>query len=347
MTTAISSQSIMSSLRHSVGRLQSEIADRTRELSTGRHSDLGLKLGSRSGFLVSLRTERSALQSMTDTNSIVSGRLDTTQNKLESLQAAAQDMLNIVLASNASDAHGGTIRSAGENRLTTLISELNSTLGGDFLFAGTNTGTKPITDYSAPSSLSKQAVDAAFSTTFGFAQSSPNVSGISGAAMTTFLDTQFAALFQEPSWSDDWSTASDQELSDRISPTSTLRTSVSANEAVFRQLAQAYTMLSDLGTQDLGADAYMVVTNKAGDLLRSAIDGHTDLRADVGLVQSDITNANEQMSLQMDILMTEVGNLENVDVYEVTSRLTELRTQLEASYHLTAQLRDLSLVHYL
>jgi flagellar hook-associated protein 3 FlgL len=347
MTTAISSQSIMSSLRQSVGRLQSEIADRTRELSTGRHSDLGLKLGSRSGISVSLRTERSALQSMTDTNSVVSGRLDTTQSKLESLQASAQDMLNSLLASNASDAHGGTIRTAGTSHLASLISELNSTLGGNFLFAGTNTGTKPIMDYGAPSSSSKQAVDAAFSVTFGFAQSSPNVSGISGAAMTTFLDTQFAALFEEPSWSDDWSTASDQELSDRISPTTTLRTSVSANETVFRQLAQAYTMLSDLGTQDLGADAYAAVADKAGELLRSAIGGLTDLRADVGLVQSDVTNANEQMSLQVDILTTQVGNLENVDIYEVTSRLTELRTQLEASYHLTAQLRDLSLVHYL
>jgi flagellar hook-associated protein 3 FlgL len=337
----------MSSLRISVAKLQSEIVDRTKELSTGRHSDLGLSLGSRSGLLVSLRSERSALQSLTDTNGLASGRLDTTQSKLESLQASVQDMLNSLLASSASNEHAGTIRSAGESHLASLISELNSTLGGDFLFAGINTGTKPITDYGASSSLSKQAVDAAFSTTFGFAQSSPSVTGISGADMTTFLDTQFAALFQEPSWIDNWSTATDEELSDRISPTSTVRTSVSANEAVFRQLAQAYTMLADLGTQDLGAEAYAAVTNKAGDLLRSAIDGLTDLRANVGSVQSDITNANEQMFLQMGILTTQLGSLENVDIYEVTSRLTELQTQLEASYHLTAQLRDLSLVHYL
>ncbi len=347
MTTAISSQSIMSSLRLSVAKLQSEIVDRTKELSTGRHSDLGLSLGSRSGLLESLRSERSALQSTTNTNALVSGRLEATQSKLESLQASAQDMLNSLLASSATHAHAGTIRSAGENHLGSLISELNSTLGGDFLFAGIDTGTKPITVYGAPSSSPKQAVDAAFSATFGFAQSSPNVSGISGADMTTFLDTQFAALFQEPSWSDNWSTASDQELSDRISSTSTVRTSVSGNQTVFRQLAQAYTMLADLGTQDLGADAYTVVTNTAGDLLRSAIDGLTDLRADVGSVQSDVANANERMSLQMGILTTQVGNLQNVDIYEVTSRLTELQTQLEASYHLTTQLRELSLAHYL
>lgn len=347
MSTAIPSQATLAPLQQSVTRLRAEITDRTKELSTGRHSDVGLWLGSRSGLLVSLSTERTTLQSMTATNGIIAGRLDTTQSKLESLQTSAQDMLNSLLASNASEAHAGTIRSAGESHLASLISELNSTLGGDFLFAGLDTGTEPIADYYAASSSSKQAVDAAFSGAFGFTQSSPSVSCISGASMQAFLDTQFSALFQEPSWSIAWSSASDQARSDRISPTSTQKTSVSANEPAFRQLAQTYTMLADLGTQTLGADAYAAVVDTAGDLLRSAIEGLTDLRAEVGSVQSAIGDANEQMSLQSDLLTTQIGDLENVDIYEVTSRLAELQTRLEASYLLTARLRDLSLVHYL
>lgn len=347
VTSAISTRSILSSLQQSVVKLQSELADRSKELSTGEHHDLGLTLGSRSKLLVSLRAENSALRSLTDTNSIVATRLDTTQSKLESIQSSAEDVLNALLASSASSVSAGTIQAAGENGLSSLISQLNSSLGGDFLFAGTNTGARPIADYTTPSSTAKIAVDAAFLANFGFAQSSPNVAGISGPDMQAFLDTQFAALFQDPSWSLGWSSAADQELTDRISPTRTEKTSVSGNDTAFRQLARAYTMLADLGTRDLGPDAYDAVTTTAGTLVREAIDGLTDLRAKVGTVQSEVASASEQMSLQMSLLVTHVANLTNVDTYEVSSRLMELQTQLEASYSLTAQLRQLSLVHYL
>jgi len=347
MTTAISSQSLLSSSRQSVAKLQSELADRTKEVATGRHSDLGLTLGGRAGLRVSLRSESSSLQSMTDTNSIITGRLDTTQSTLKSIQSSAQKMLDSLLASNASVADAGTIQGAAQTGLASLVSQLNSSQRGDYLFAGVNTGTRPIEDYTAPSSPAKLAVDNAFSTTFGFTQSSPNVSQISGATMQNFLDTQFDALFQGSNWTTNWSSASDQELTDRISPSSTETTSVSANETAFKQLAEAYTMLSDLGTKNLGTDAYAAVTNTANKLLTSAIDGLIALQATVGSAQSDITDANVQMSAQMDLLTTQVGDLENVDTYEVSSRITELKTQLEVSYSLTAQLRDLSLAHYL
>jgi flagellar hook-associated protein 3 FlgL len=347
MTNAISSRSILASLRQSVVRLQSELRDRTEELSTGKHSDIGIVLGNRASRLVSLRVQHSALQSMSDANDIIASRLDTTQNKLESIQSTAEDLLNSLLVSSTSNSDATTIRLAGEDGLSTMISELNASLGGDYLFAGTNTATKPITDYYGVGSTSKQALDAAFATTFGFAQSSSSVSSIGGTAMQAFLDTQFASLFDDPAWRNDWSSASDQELIDRISPTSTHQTSVSANDTVFRQLAGAFTMLADLGTENLGADAYEVVTEQAGDLLRSAISGLTDMRADIGLVQSDIEDANTQMSLQMDLFTTQVGNLENVDSYEVTTRLNELETQLEIAYSLTARLQDMSLARYL
>lgn len=347
MTAAISSQFIMSSLQQSVSKLQSQIAERSKELSTGQQSDLGLALGNRIGRLVSLRTESSELRSITDSNTIVSGRLETTQSKLQSIQSTAQGLLQGLIASNGAPTNVSTVQSNADNNLASLISELNSTYNGAFLFAGTNSGTIPMTDYSAPSSLSKQAIDTAFSTAFGFTQSSPGVSGISGPAMQSFLDTQFAALFQDPSWSTNWSSASNQKLSDQISPTRTANTSVTANDMAFRQLAEAYTMLSDLGTQNLGADAYAVVTNRASNLLSSAIANLTDLQANVGAVQSDIADANAQMSVQVNFLTSQQGDLVVVDPYEVTSSLNELQVQLETSYSLAAQLRDLSLVNYL
>jgi flagellar hook-associated protein 3 FlgL len=346
VTSAISTRAISSSLAQSVVKLQSEFATRTKELSTGRHNDLGLTLGNRTAVLVSLRYESDTLQTLSDTNEFAATRLGTTESKLASIQSTAEDFLNTLLTSGSSTLHAGTVQSAAETKLSSLIADLDSSLGGDYLFAGTNTGTRPVADY-APSSSPKLAVDAAFFTAFGFSQASPQVPEIGGAEMQAFLDTQFAALFQDPNWGDIWSSAADQPLTDRISPSRMAITSVTANEAPFSQLAQAYTMLADLGTQDLGADAYDAVVSTAGTLLRSAISGLTDLRSDVGAMQSEVSDASEQMSLQMSLLSKQVGTFENVDPYEVSSRLSELQTQLEASYFMTAQLRDLSLTNYL
>src|SRR5215471_14305734 len=98
-------------------------------------------------------------------------------------------------------------------------------------------------------------------------QTSASVSSITGTSMQNFLATQFAALFQGAQWSSNWSSASDQTLTSRISETQTANTSVSANNSAFQQLAQAYTMVADLGAQNLSPLAYQAVVTAAQGLL--------------------------------------------------------------------------------
>lgn len=151
-------------------------------------------------------------------------------------------------------------------------------------------------------------------------------------------------MFQGTNWSTNWSSASSQPLSSQISETQPADTSVSANNTVFRQLAQAYTMIADLGTQNVSSSAYQAVTTTAQCLLTSAISNLVDLQANVGLVQSNIGTATNQMSAQMNILSTRIGNLDNIDPYEVATRVSNLQTQIQTAYSLTAQLQHLSLV---
>ncbi len=347
MSAYISTQSISSSLRQSILNLQSELNVNQTEVSTGNYADIGLTLGAETGQSVSLQSESSFLQTISDTNSAVSTRLSTTQNNLSNLQSSAQTLLNSLISGNGSTTGAASIQSTSAGGLSSLISTLNSTLNGDYLFAGINTGTAPITDYNGASAPNKQAVDTAFSTAFGMAQTSPNVSSISGGAMQNFLDTQFPALFQGTNWTSNWSSASDQTLTSTIGPNQTESTSVSANQPAFQELAQAYTMLSDLGTQNLSQGAYQAVTSSATNLLMSAITNLTNIQASVGRVQASISNSNNQMSAQMNVLSTQISNLESVNSYEVATRVSELQTQLETSYSLTSQLHNLTLVNYL
>jgi flagellar hook-associated protein 3 FlgL len=49
----------------------------------------------------------------------------------------------------------------------------------------------------------------------------------------------------------------------------------------------------------------------------------------------------------MNVLSTQISNLESVNTYEAATRVSELQTQLETSYSLTSQLHNLALVNYL
>lgn len=346
MSSYISSYSISSALRQSVLNAQKNLATAEQEVSTGTYANVGLQLGESTSQDLSLRSEESMLESITATNGVVSTRLSSTQTILGNLQKNAQDFLNSLISSTGTSS-ANSLQAAAQVNLQSLVSSLNTSFSGQYIFGGINSGTQPITDYYASGSPNQTAVDSAFSSTFGFSQSSASVSSITGSQMQSFLDTQFPALFQGSNWTSDWSSASDTAISSQISDSQTADTSVSANRSAFQDLAQAYAMVANLGTQNLSADALNAVTTTATALVQKAITGLTSTQVSVGLVQSNVSSATDQMSVQMSILTTQINNLEDVDPYEASTQVTNLQTQIETAYSLTAQLQKLSLVNYL
>jgi flagellar hook-associated protein 3 FlgL len=358
-TSFISTQAISSAMRQSILSMQTELAQATKEQATGRVADVGLSLGAQSGQTVSLRGEQSQLQTITDTNAVVSTRLSTTVQALTGIQETAQTFLNNLTTDQTGQTSASVIQQQAQNGLQSLISGLNTTLGGQYIFAGVNTDVKPVADYFAtPASPSKQAVDQAFQSYFGFSQTSASVGNISASgtppSMQDFLSGPFAALFQSgastgtPSsnWSD-WSSASDKPISSRISSSELVDTSVSANQPGMQKLAMAYTMVSDLGIQNMSSSTQQVVLQAAAGATGVAVQDLTNIQANIGTTQQRITNANSQMSVQMNILTTQDGNLENVDPYVTATRVNNLTTQIETAYQLTAQMQNMSLAKYL
>ncbi|WP_395665165.1 flagellar hook-associated family protein [Methylocella sp.] len=344
MSSYISSQSISASLRQAVLRAQTELGSAQTEVA-GKHADMGLALAERTGRSLSLQSERNLLDSVVGANAVTLGRLDTTQDQLSDLDASAQAMLNALLSSNGSTTNAATIHDQAVDALKRLTANLNTRYNGDALFAGIDTATAPIFDYFAAGSSGKAAVDASFLSTFGVTQD--GASTIDANALGAYLDTQFSALFQGSAWSGAWSSASDTPIVNTIAPGRDVVTSVSANHEAFRDLAQAYTMLADLGVQSMNQQSYQTVTAKARELISTGMNKLSDVRAGLGVAQASITSANAQISLQTNILATQIVDLESVDPYTAQARVSELQTQIETSYALTAQLQSLSLVKYL
>ncbi len=349
--TYISSQALTASSRQAVLQAQSQLARVQKQLSSGTLADVGLGLGSSSGQYVGLTNQQNQLQAITDDNSLAATRLASTATALTSLQTTASSFLSSLTAAASSGGISNTVQSTATGNLGALISTLNTSVAGQFIFGGINSGTAPMADYaSTPASASKTAVDAAFSATFGTTQTSASASSISGAAMTSFLNTTFASLFGGASFTSTWSSASDQPITSQISTSQTAATSISANTGAMQKLAQAYTMVSEFGGQNFGTAAGQAVIASATQLVSGAISDLTNLQAGVGIVQSSITNANASMAAQISVLSTQsdsMAGLSSTQTLDLTSQVSTLQTQIEASFEVTAKLQQMSLVNYM
>jgi flagellar hook-associated protein 3 FlgL len=328
----ISTLMLSSSLRSSVTNNQAALAKASKEATTGRFADVGLELGATTGSDVTLRADLSFADQLVDTNGLVSGRLDITQSRITQLGSTATDFLKDLIAARSTDGGGRIILPPASSNLQDLIGALNVSYNGSSLFSGINTQNTPITAYTA-GSASKNQVDADFLATFGFAQ--------------TFLDTTFDAEFASPAWDTNWSSATDQVMQSRISTTEIADTSVSANQPGFRKLAEAYTMMADLGNVNLDQATFQVVVDKAIGLVGNAISDLATLGGNIGTVQQRITGATDRLKLQQDILNNQIVKMEAVDPTEASVRVNTLQTQIKTALALTSQLQQISLINYL
>lgn len=346
-TSFISSLSLASASRTNFTSLQQQLAKATEEVVTGRHADVGDTLGATTGRLVSLRSSFDGLEGLRASNAFATARLDQTQVALENVSDTANELLRSTLALPGSAQAVTLLKDQAAISLSALQNALNASDGRSYLFAGVNTGVKPLAELEG---TPLQSVDAAFSAAFGLPaddpQSSPLVGDISPEDMTAFLEGAFADLFSEDGWKANWSSADDSAQKSRISPSRTTDTSATANEAGLRKLAQSYTALSRLGIDELRADTRQVLIDHAAKTLNGGISETSGLRARLGVVQQEIKVASDRLSLELDIVANRIISQERVDPAEKKVEIDTLSTQIEMSYSLTSKIMNLSILNY-
>lgn len=334
--------------RLNVLRLQQQLLQAQQEVSTGRHYDVGQTLGSRTADTVSLRQQYARYTTLIDTNSVVETRLNSSQAVLADTLTVANQFVASMLVARDADGGAAVARQKAEASLVSLTDGLNTTVGGEYLFGGTNNSTRPVADYfSTPTSAARTAVNTAFTTAFGTTQSDPANGNITPSALQTFLDTAFSAMFDPTDWSANWSSASNRNTVSRISLTEEVVSSANANESPFRKLAEAYTMVADLGAENLSEATFATLTDTAVRLASEAIQELTVVQGRLGSSAERVAQSNERMTAQRNILNTQIDNLERVDPFEASTRVTTLFTQLQTSYALTARVQQLTILNYL
>jgi flagellar hook-associated protein 3 FlgL len=347
-TTLISTQSMFEATKLPLLKAQARLIEAQKEVTTGRHADVGRSLGFRTTQSVSLREEYARLTATVNANAIAATRLEVTQGVLQSFAADAQSFIAALTAARASENGPRIVLGEARTRLAALIDGINTTIDGASIFGGINTAARPLAQYfSDPPPASRQAVAAAFLGAFGIAQTDPAVAAISASDMQQFLDGAFSALTDPPAWHADWSSASDLNIRSRISTSELLETSANANADAVRKLVSAYAMVADLGVDRLNQAAFQAVVDTATRMAGSALQELTALQGNLGTAQERVTAANARISIQIEIMNRHIGALEGVDPYEASTWVTSLLSRIETAYALTARIQRLSLVNHL
>ena len=343
-----SSLSLTEALRGSVARLQGDLAKKQTEATTGKLADAGLALGDRRGQINALAEQGQSLQTIIDTNALVTQRLDASQAAISDITAGAQNFLSALVANASGNADPSIIQAQAKSALGSFTGTINTSVNGEYIFAGINTANSPIAEYpGTPPGPAKLAVDAAFQSTFGFAATDPAAAAITPAAFQSFLDNQFSTLFDSTNFAATFSSAADAPVESRVSPSRTIQTSASANASAFRDLVKGYVAVSEFAATKISTDAFKIVIDHATSSTGKAISGLSTTAATLGTAQTDVSDSSNRLKFQQDLLTKALGSLQDVDSYAVSIRISALTTQIETAYSLTSRLQQLSLLKYI
>jgi flagellar hook-associated protein 3 FlgL len=344
---SVSSAAMSNAMRCQQMRMQTDLVKATKESSTGKVADVGLTLGGRTTQAVTFSRDLDRLNGIIDSNALVAARLTSTQDSLGQLSDVAQSFLSALTSAVSGDSSTSITQSAGASALQQMTGILNTSVNGEYLFAGTNTDVKPVDDYMAAGSPAKAALDASFVAYFGFTQNDPAAANITAAQMDDFITTSVEPQFLGSGWQGTWSNATDKQITSRIALNETTETSVSANEVGIRKLAMAAAMVTNLLSSNMSQAARTSVTSRAETLVGEAIGGIVQVRSEAGLAQKRVSDASDRMKTQVDLFERHILDLEGVDPAEAATRVANLTQHIETSFALTARLQQLSLLNYL
>lgn len=341
---AASTLSMANALRMSIRATQAAIVTAQQETVTGQKADPARELGLRNGFRMSLQRETERLDAIMMTNDLARARMTAAQTAMSRFTGVAGDAMQVFTSALGGTGSVNLVRTSALSALEDLTNVMNTSANGEYIFAGVNADARPLGAFEG--STWQADLDAAFTSHFGFAKSDPAAATLTAAQMGDFIDNVARPLFDATGWAG-LSAASDEGIRSRIAQDQTAVTSVSANEEGFREAFFGLTLAAAFLESGISGDASRQLVRGVAEGLGEASSKVTLIQGRLGLVESQVNDATERMSLQKDYmsdLSTEMGS---VDPYEAATRMTNLLTQLETAYMLTQRVQSLSLARYL
>lgn len=304
--------------------LRQNIARTAEEATTGRYSDLAAHLSGRVGTAMLSQKALDDIGFQREQLGQREARLDVTQRSLTLIHDRALGIdISMQQALGAGNlANQGLAARDAKAALSDVFSALNVRFGERYLFAGDATATQPLPNPDDLLTDIRQIAGAA----------------ADPAAFATALDTYFNT--PGGGWQQDiyggTATASDPDAVTAGNPA----------------LVQLISNLAVLAISDPADSPALIAQNPdlvdtAARGLSSGLTALTNLRADRGVVQEQLSVQKESLDIEETIFTSAFNALTARDQYEAAGALKDLESSLEASYLLTSRLASLSLLNYL
>ncbi|MCI0754770.1 flagellar hook protein [Roseomonas vastitatis] len=343
-----------------LNRMQSDLARLTGELSSGRKSDPARELGVGASLLYKLHADIQQGDAIANAGALAGQRLTAMQDALGSVGELMDQMSSETLQANVlKGVSFQTIASNAREVLGSMMDLLNTSWNGQSLFAGLDSGTKPLTSAQELIGTGGWVAGAmAALTTANVGSSIPVGTSVDNAADESILGA-FNDMFNDAGPSSpasfygvvykSESRTGDEASQVRIGAGETLQYDMRADNPAFRDAFHALSLLSllDRPEASMSEEAKTVVLDRAGELMRGARSQLTIAAGILGAKQERLERVGEIQDRTVTAAVAQINDLEGVDYYTISDKISTLQIQLQATYSITAQISKLSLVNYL
>lgn len=316
------------------------------QASTERVSETYGGLGAAAHTSLSLRPQVAASERWQANIDAAQGRIGATQSAMTSIGAIAADFYARTNSLGGLDAATAVeyVASSARDALKQVAGLLNTRVGDAYVFAGQDTANPPVPDSNGILAsgffVNTQAAVAGLASN-GAAATAASTLAIAGAG-SPFSATLGGVPTIEVGEGERVGVGL---LADR----NTLATSAGAptTGSYMRDVMRALATLGSLSSGQASSPEFAGLVADTRNGLRGAISAMSSEAGSLGDVQRSLATRRTGLGDHALALRGQLSSIENVDLAETLTQLTQRRTQLEASYQIISGLKDLSLTNYL
>lgn len=321
-------------LRQQNVQLKQQMARLTEELASGRAADLTRQLSGNFGHLSDIEHDLVVLQSYRYAANDAATATTVMQAALETVQSRTADLGETAVIANTTT--GGvtldTIAFEGRGVLETIVSAMNTEIGGRSLFSGTDIEATPLA--SAETLLAEVRIAAAGATTASDVITVlDNFFDTPGGGFETLIyqgGTTFLSPFQ-------------------LGEGESVRLDLRADDPAIRNALKNTVMaaLVDDTAIALNDAERIQLAQQSGERLITSQDEVIGIRSKLGFAQQRIEQASTRIASEVSSLQFARNGLVSVDKFQTATELESVQIQLETLYTLTARASRFSLVNFL
>ena len=329
--------------------VKSQLDTLSAQVSSGHVSDSYAGLGAATQTSVDLSPQIGQLTAQSSAIDAVTGQLGVTQAALTQITSIASSF-NAQLASlnNVAPSQIDSVAASARTALQQVASLLDSKDGDVYVFAGTDSANPPVPD-------PDQITASGFYTQIGTAVAGLAANGAAATAASTLSvaasdangTTPFSGPPGQPATLQLGASAPVQVGVLANANTLVTSTGSSTTGSYMRDIMRGLATLSNLSSSQANDPGFTALVQDTRTSLSGAISAIGTESGALGDVQSSLKDVQTQDGDTSTVLSAQVSSVQDVDMAKTISSLSQVQTQLSASYKLISEISQLSLVNFL